>query len=155
MRRGGGVDRQLEVGTLSERFGGELDGALIEQRDEAVLLARRNEDRGRQQPSGSISQAQQPLMEGDVARPRIHHRLEGERQAAQRMIEPLKEYGAILLEHQPEFVIDRVSLTMPEGTARISGRVALPGFVRADLEAKPAFDAIAGAFAHAPQRKAG
>jgi uncharacterized protein YdgA (DUF945 family) len=63
--------------------------------------------------------------------------LSGDMKDPSRIFEPLKQYGTILLEHNPEFVIDRIGLAMPEGTAQISGTMSLPGFTRNDLATSP------------------
>jgi uncharacterized protein YdgA (DUF945 family) len=61
----------------------------------------------------------------------------GDPKAAAKILEPFKEYGATLLEHQPEFIIDRVAMRMPEGAAQLSGKVTLPGYAHGDLDAGP------------------
>ena len=53
------------------------------------------------------------------------------------MVEPFREFGAALLEHQPEFTIDRISVSTPEGKVQLSGKVSIPGFARADMQAGP------------------
>jgi uncharacterized protein YdgA (DUF945 family) len=63
--------------------------------------------------------------------------LNGDIKDPQKILEPFKQFGATLLEHNPEFVIDRIGVKMPEGAAQISGKVSLPGFVHSDLNASP------------------
>jgi len=63
--------------------------------------------------------------------------INGDMKDPSKLLEPFKQYGAVLLEQNPEFVIDRIGVKMPEGAAQISGKVSLPGFVRSDLEASP------------------
>lgn len=46
---------------------------------------------------------------------------------------PFKEYGLQLLQHDPEFVIDRVGIVTPEGEGVIKGVLKLKGVTEADL----------------------
>jgi uncharacterized protein YdgA (DUF945 family) len=48
----------------------------------------------------------------------------------------VKRLGVALLEHEPELVVDRISFTIPEGDAKLSGRAHLVGFEAADLESE-------------------
>ena len=61
----------------------------------------------------------------------------GDDKAAQQIVVSFKEYGALLLEHQPEFTIDRVSMSLPEGSAQLSGKVSIPGYAHGDLDSGP------------------
>jgi uncharacterized protein YdgA (DUF945 family) len=58
----------------------------------------------------------------------------GDDKAAQQIVASLKQYGALLLEHQPELTIDRVSMSLPEGSAQLSGKVSIPGYAHGDLD---------------------
>ncbi|MGH8262222.1 MAG: YdgA family protein, partial [Steroidobacterales bacterium] len=46
----------------------------------------------------------------------------------------MKRLGIALLEHEPELLVDRISFTIPEGDAKLSGRMHLVGFEAADLD---------------------
>jgi uncharacterized protein YdgA (DUF945 family) len=46
-----------------------------------------------------------------------------------------RRLGIALLEREPELVVDRISFAIPDGDARLSGRMHLVGFEAADLEA--------------------
>jgi uncharacterized protein YdgA (DUF945 family) len=51
------------------------------------------------------------------------------------MVGLFAQHGPTLLEHEPELVLDRITFTLPEGGASISGRVRLKDFERGDLMA--------------------
>jgi uncharacterized protein YdgA (DUF945 family) len=51
------------------------------------------------------------------------------------MMAPLKQYGFELLKYDPEFVIDRIGISTPDGDGYIKGVVRLKGATREDLDA--------------------
>ena len=51
------------------------------------------------------------------------------------MITPLKQYGAQLLKYGPEFVIDRIGVTTPDGDGYIKGVLRLKGATAEDFQA--------------------
>lgn len=63
--------------------------------------------------------------------------LDGGTMAPQQIMAQLKEFGAQLLEHQPELTIERISMSMPEGAAQVSGKVSIPGYAHGDLDSGP------------------
>jgi uncharacterized protein YdgA (DUF945 family) len=61
----------------------------------------------------------------------------GDDKAAQQVIAPFKEYGAALLEHQPELTFERISMAVPEGAVQLTGKLSIPGYAHGDLDAGP------------------
>jgi uncharacterized protein YdgA (DUF945 family) len=49
------------------------------------------------------------------------------------MIAPMKEYGLLLLKHDPEFVIDRFGIATPDGEGYIKGVIHLKGVTEQDV----------------------
>lgn len=54
--------------------------------------------------------------------------------AAQNMLRPWKEFGPILLQNKPEFSIDRVSVTTPDGEAKLSAKATMGDAAVDDLQ---------------------
>lgn len=52
----------------------------------------------------------------------------------QNVLGPWKEFGPVLLQNKPEFSLDRLSLTMPEGEAKLSAKATLGDIAVADLQ---------------------
>lgn len=46
---------------------------------------------------------------------------------------PWKNYGPEMLKHNPEFIIDRISFTTPEGEAMLKAKVKIPGATAEDI----------------------
>lgn len=61
----------------------------------------------------------------------------GDSKDLQLLFAPYKEFGPLLLEHQPELSIDRISLSMPEGGLLMSGKVSIPGYAHGNLDSGP------------------
>ena len=63
--------------------------------------------------------------------------LNGDGKAPQQILAPFREFGANMLEHQPELTIEQISKFMPEGAAQMSGKISIPGYAHGDLDSGP------------------
>lgn len=53
---------------------------------------------------------------------------------SQAMLGPWKEFGPVLLQNKPEFSIDRISLSTPEGEAKLTGKASLGAVTPEEIE---------------------